>query len=132
MASPVKYLEAPLMPMTLCLALCVSEEQYLRELRRLDVKAYGEYMPGIGTNACVHYFVNDKTGITRAFVCVNRERLSEKDPIAVAGVIVHEAVHVWQEICSDIGEKNPGAEFEAYSIQRIAEQLMRSYVEQTS
>lgn len=131
MAKRVKYLQGSLMPMPCYLALCVSDEQYRAELKRLDVIASEPYMPGHGTNACVHYFVNDKTGITSAFGCVAADRLAQKEPVEVACILVHEAVHVWQDICRDLGERHPGDEFEAYAIQRISEQLMRSYIEQT-
>jgi len=54
------------------------------------------------------------------------------DPIAVAGLLVHEAVHVWQATRDDqMREKNPGYETEAYAIQWISQQLMWSFVEQT-
>lgn len=43
---------------------------------------------------------------------------------------MHEAVHIWQEMREKIGERFPSAEFEAYAIQRIAQNLMHSFMEQ--
>ena len=51
--------------------------------------------------------------------------------IEVACLLVHEAVHIWQRTCEDYGEHRPSAEFEAYAIQNISQQLMQSYREQT-
>ena len=47
-------------------------------------------------------------------------------------LLVHEAVHVWQAFCEDIGEKSPSDEFEAYSIQSISYELMTAYANKTS
>lgn len=54
-----------------------------------------------------------------------------RTPVEVAGLLVHEAVHVWQSYCARIGERNPGDEQEAYGIQAIAQELMQSFTEQT-
>lgn len=47
----------------------------------------------------------------------------------INAVIVHESVHVWQEIRDRMVESNPSSEFEAYSIQMIALDLMAQYEE---
>lgn len=43
----------------------------------------------------------------------------------LAGLCFHEAVHVWQTCCDEIGERNPGTEIEAYSIQGIGQWLLQ-------
>lgn len=54
----------------------------------------------------------------------------KKRPIEqVYGLIVHEAVHVWQRIVEHIGEHKPSDEFMAYGIQTIAQELMFAYKE---
>lgn len=45
----------------------------------------------------------------------------------VYGILVHEAVHVWQHVKEYIGEENPSSEFECYSIQYISQQLWEAY-----
>lgn len=42
-------------------------------------------------------------------------------------MLTHEAVHIWQEIKLQLGEKEPSYEFEAYSIQNISQNLMEAY-----
>ena len=54
------------------------------------------------------------------------------DPIEVVGTFVHESTHVFQGICNYIGEDHPSKEFEAYSIQKITEDLLRSHQELTA
>jgi hypothetical protein len=45
----------------------------------------------------------------------------------VIGLIVHEALHVWQKIAEDLGELEPSHEFEAYSVQQITQDLLQAY-----
>jgi hypothetical protein len=60
--------------------------------------------------------------------CVVALRVTDgRTAIEIAGLLVHEAVHVWQHYAESIGERNPGAEQEAYAIQAIAQELMAEY-----
>jgi hypothetical protein len=47
--------------------------------------------------------------------------------VQIAALLVHEAVHIWQQYCADIGEKEPASEQEAYAIQSISQTLMEEY-----
>lgn len=46
-----------------------------------------------------------------------------------AGTLIHEAVHVFQQFCNHIGEREPSIEFEAYAIEAIAKRLMKAYAD---
>ncbi|MEI1687074.1 hypothetical protein V8P55_02170 [Acinetobacter baumannii] len=52
---------------------------------------------------------------------------SDKDQIQVYGLLLHEAVHVWQIVKRRMGEREPSVEFEAYSIQAIAQDLFEMF-----
>ncbi|MFI8146483.1 hypothetical protein [Acinetobacter sp. ABJ_C5_2] len=54
---------------------------------------------------------------------------SERNLIEVYGLLLHEAVHVWQKVKKLMGEKEPSSEFEAYSIQSIAQDFFEMYEE---
>ncbi len=54
------------------------------------------------------------------------------DPNSVVGILVHEAVHIWQKFSQRIGEHEPSGEFEAYAIQSISQRLISAYSEQTA
>lgn len=62
-----------------------------------------------------------------ALVTLNNEL--DKDPIQVASLLVHEAVHIKQAILEYFGEQNVGHETEAYMVQRISQDLMNMYVD---
>lgn len=49
----------------------------------------------------------------------------------VLALLVHEAVHIWQNYCEYIRESSPSSEFEAYTVQRIAQSLFYAYCHKT-
>ncbi|MER8075392.1 hypothetical protein [Acinetobacter pittii] len=64
-----------------------------------------------------------------AYAVVQLGDTSERKPIEIYGLLLHEAVHVWQKVKKLMGEKEPSSEFEAYSIQSIAQDLFKMYEE---
>lgn len=75
-------------------------------------------------DATTHLLCNDK-GESVAIVALGD--MSRRSSIEIAGLLVHEAVHVWQEHCANIGERRCGVEQEAHGIQGIAQTLMEEY-----
>jgi len=70
----------------------------------------------------------DENGFKKIIVFINPKMRASKN--GLREVIVHESVHVWQEIAEYIGEKSPSSEFEAYSIGAISLNLMNQYDKQ--
>ena len=111
-----------------CFALCKTEKQFYAELKRLEVpeKTWPDFILGTHASATVHFFTNGAKHIDScAIVCVRIKKGA--DQVAISGLLVHEAVHIWQEIKDRIGEQRPSSEFEAYAIQSIAQNLMAAW-----
>ncbi len=107
------------------LTLCLSEAAYLKAARHCEVPP-DTWLDVNRHVALLHTW--EKGGRLTCVVCLH----PGGDPIEIASSLIHEAVHVFQRLCDSIGESEPSREFEAYSIERIAERLMREFVRQTS
>ena len=105
------------------LALVLSQEEFNAAMRHCGLPTGAPYVSP-EASATTH-LSRGKTGDVMAVVALGDT--SERNPIEVAGLLVHEAVHVWQEYCESIGEANPGHEQEAYAVQAIAQELMAEY-----
>lgn len=105
------------------MTLCLTEAEYLAVAARCKL-AYPLEWLSKGMQACVHTW--EYEGNLTCVVCLSPEA-QKNSPIDIAESLIHEAVHVFQRLCDSIGETNPSSEFEAYSIQRIAGQLLREY-----
>ncbi|CAB3905298.1 hypothetical protein LMG2828_04716 [Achromobacter piechaudii] len=106
------------------LLLCLTEAEYARAVRHCAVRSPEGWIDEERQTACVHTW--EKDGSLVCVVCLASDSL-EQDPVAVILTLVHEAVHVFQRLCDSIGENHPSREFEAYSIERIAEALICEY-----
>ena len=80
-----------------------------------------------GADATTHHLAKD--GKIVCMVCLDGRKTKEHTPTEVVGLLVHEAVHIFQEHCASQGEKNPSSEYEAYSIQYIVQELIAKYDE---
>lgn len=69
----------------------------------------------LGAGTQVNYYDGGKHCIIQLGDC------SERTLIEVHKLLLHEAVHIWLRVKKLMGEKKPSVEFEAYSIQRIAQ-----------
>ena len=111
------------------LGLCITEDQFKRELKRIKVPANETPLWVVdGKDGAIHLFT-DKQGRGIAIVCIKPS--PHVDEIQVIGLLIHEAVHVWQDIKKDMGEYDPSPEFEAYSIQNISVRLIDAYAQLT-
>lgn len=107
------------------LALCLNEDQFREACRRIKCPP-PPFVSNEWSDATAHYF-NGPRGQT-VIVCL--KGWEGRNPIEVAGLLVHEAVHVWQEYAARIGERYPGAGQEAYAIQGISQELMAEFARQ--
>lgn len=116
-------------PFSYCLV--ITEKAFERELRRLKIppKLWPNYVNSSHANATVHFFQSTRNNDECCIVTLKNWKKHSKT--AVLGLLVHEAVHIWQETRDRMGEHRPSVEFEAYAIQRIAQNLMFSFKEQT-
>lgn len=105
------------------LTLCLSEAEFRAAIATLKAPSIPRWV-NHGASATQHTFEHETHG-TVAIVCLGD--FTSRSAIEIAGLLVHEAVHVWQQYCEDIGERRPGKEQEAYGIQAIAQELMAEY-----
>jgi hypothetical protein len=112
------------------LTLCLSEADYHSACADLGIPVDGPWISNDQSHATVHTRAHPRTGQLCSIVCINVD--GDRTGIEIAGLLTHEAVHIWQNFRRWIGEDKPGDEAEAYAIQRIAQRLMHSYAEQTS
>ena len=109
-----------------CIGLCLSEDKFQKELKRLKVsrETWPKWISD-GAGATVHFFDKSNDNHCCAIICLDgKEKKTSNETV---GLLIHEAVHVWQAVCDNIGEEKPSKEFEAYSIQYISQRLITAY-----
>lgn len=106
------------------LTLCLSEEEFNAALDDLGIRDRPNWIKTPQADATTHHLISSK--YERACVVCMKDPQG-RNAIEVAGLLVHEAVHVWQDYCDRIGESSPGIEQEAYAIQAISQELMAEY-----
>lgn len=111
------------------LAFVTSQEEFEQALKDIDCTDCNEAFLPKGWPACTRHFDN-VNGSTAFIVAFSMEAAAKEDPIDVAALLVHEAVHVWQGTERTAGKLGCfGDEGEAYSIQNISTRLMTAYAE---
>lgn len=100
---------------------CPNEKAWKREVKRLGCKG----LPYPESDGCCTYFTKD--GKASALVTMNARE--GRTRVQIAGLLAHEATHVWQEVRRQIGEKEPSIEFEAYSVQAIFQGLYQAWLD---
>lgn len=111
------------------LAFVTSQEEFERALKEIECTDCDEPFLPKGWPACTHHFDN-VNGSVANIVAFSMEAAAKEDPIDVAALLVHEAVHVWQNTEKGAGKLGCfGEEGEAYAIQNISTRLMSAYVE---
>lgn len=99
--------------------LATDEKAFKSILRSFSIYD-NSFMPSGALACCTIY---EEQGL--AVVCLKEDLPLTTEEIY--GLLVHEAVHLWQAHCRWLGEDKPGEETEAYAIQKIAGELIKEY-----
>lgn len=97
---------------------CPSEKAW-HQLAKASKRDLGPYPD----NAAMTTMFQSTKNKTRTCIVTVADR-SPQDTVAL---LVHEAMHVWRDLCEGIGEAHPSSEFEAYAMQNIIDELMTAY-----
>lgn len=108
------------------LTLVRNEDDFKKAMKHCKVTQHGPWIQNHWADATVHHLEHPDGN--RCAVVALRE--SGRSPIEVAGILVHEAVHISQDYFSHMGESTPATEQQAYAIQAIAQELMAEYARQ--
>lgn len=109
------------------IGLSLTDKDFREMLDGLKVKKNMRPKTRAAANGATTHYFESKGGKLAAIVALSPTK--KVNPIAVCGLLVHEAVHIWQAHCNEIGEKAPSSEFEAYAIQHIAQTLIEKFSE---
>ena len=108
------------------LRLCLDERDFRAALRDIECqKPHPSFLGSAQADATTH-LISSNRGLV---AIVTLGDMTKRDLVEVYALLVHEAVHVWQALREDLGERDPSHEFEAYALQSIAGTLMQAYTE---
>lgn len=121
------WLERTLHTLKFHYKLCLRQDQFDREMKRLGVIDRCKLVRGNG--ATCHFF-RDKKDNQIVIVGLNDDPKYSREQ--VYAMLAHEAMHIVQAHCEEIGEHKPSDEFQAYALQAICQKLFESYIKQTT
>lgn len=119
----VKWLDRRISAPGPYLCLCLSEAEYLQAMKHCKVTPVDTWIKTPQADATTHH-LRASAGLV-AIVCLREHE--KRSGVEIAGLLVHEAVHAWQEWCDYYGENPTAREQEAYAIQGIAQELMSEF-----
>lgn len=102
---------------------CPTKKAWKREMRRMGIKDAAAFPAASGTTNTFE----DKSGKLSIIVTLAEGVEKSVSRIQIAGLLAHEATHVWQFVRKHMGEHEPSVEFEAYSVQAIFQNLYRAW-----
>lgn len=105
--------------------LCLTEKQFDKVLKKHKIIKGPLDERIIGAQASANFFTK-ANGSLLVLVKMGTGH-AELKRTEINGFLVHEATHIWQAICEYMVENSPSAEFEAYSVQKISQELMVAY-----
>lgn len=122
----MKWADKTLMAARVRYRLCMSAQEFHSVMRwlRVPMAQRPEFIAEKSYCAVTHTF--DRYD-RRRFCVVCFPFKKDEAPLDVVSTLIHEAVHVWQITKAYIEETTPSCEFEAYSIEKIAYELIKEY-----
>lgn len=103
---------------------CPSREAWRREMRKLG--CVGQPYPD--SDGCATTFT--RKGKVIILVTLGKSACAEgRTRTEIAGLLCHEATHIWQEVKRQMNEREPSIEFEAYSMQAIFQGLYQAWLD---
>lgn len=122
----MKWLDRALVVSPYYYGLCLSEKDFQKELKGLKIPRdeWPAFLASKSADATAHFF---ESGDGKRCCIITLGSVKGRSVAQVHSMLVHEAVHLWQEIREDIGERRPSPEFEAYAVQSLAQRLIESY-----
>ena len=114
-----------------CYTLCTNEKQFKRVLSEFKIprRERPDFVANWHSDATSHFLENRDEGKVAVVVCVRS--FEGKTRAQIAGLLTHEAVHIWQQTRENTGEREPSSELEAYAIQNIMQNLLEEFERQT-
>lgn len=124
-----RWLNRYLLELPFFYALATSERTFKGLLRHLGIpkKDWPDFTKNPWSDASVFWFERDH----KQTAVITIKRRDGLDDSQVKALLVHEAIHLWQEARARIGETSPSPEFEAYAVQGISQALFFEYDRQT-
>jgi len=128
----LRWLDRSLFVSSHYFTLCTTEKLFKKALKHLGIpkKDQPDFMLNWHSSATAHYFEHKTDQKLTVVVCLGSTE--GKTLSQVNALLVHEAVHIWQQIKKAYGEYDPSSEVEAYSIQNISQALMDEYGRQVA
>jgi hypothetical protein len=115
-------------PWNYCLVLTQKEfDRILKKHKISDIEPDDERLSNAA--ATVSFYTTHK-GCRIAIVKMG-ENYKKYSKIQIYGLLVHEGTHIWQAVRETLFEDEPSSEFEAYSVQKIAQELMWAFERET-
>lgn len=121
-----KWLDRRLIELPCYYRLVLTEKDFKSELKRMKMN-HVDYIKNPQSHAVCQFF-EGKDGKRIVLVCL-REGM-KFSAVEIYGLLVHEAVHIFQDWCEHVGENSVGKETQAYAIQSISQELILSYNQQ--
>lgn len=127
MKTKLKWLDRSAFILPIYITLATSKKILDAELKRMKFKGH---MDGVNCGAgATTNFMTSNNAHTCAIVCLfNYKGIDIKQ---VYSLLAHESVHIFQEVCAKMNEERPSKEFEAWVIQKIAQDLFYEFDRQT-